>query len=511
VLISIMADALIDFGPFTFDPARMLLVRAGVRVNLGGRAAVLLNLLLGAGGNVVTKQELLEAAWPGAVVEENNLSVQIAALRKALGEQQSGDDWIVTVPRLGYRMPLPARTPDGTAGVVLPALAVLPFHNHGGDPDQDYLADGIVGDITTALSRFRTFAVMSRNSAYAYKGRTLDVRQVGRELGVRYVLEGAIRSVGERFRINAELVETETGVQLWADRFEGPRAALFEAQDQIADGVVRAIQPSITRTEVARARLKRTSNLTAYDLYLRALPDLYYREGRRVTDLLEEVLRLDPHFAAAAAVAGNQYLAGYHHQAPGSSEADLERARALLRQVLPVCGNDSFLLSNCATMLMSLGEYDEALEFAERAVAENPNDAVALAHAGVVHLFAGSLDVSAQLHLRGLALNPGERSAHGQLTSISHVRLAEGDFEQALTWAKRSLAASSHYGPTYWMLIAGNAHLGRMDEARHYTEDLRRIVPGITLSRLRRGHHARDPRRVEVLFDGMARAGLPET
>lgn len=505
-----MAAAPIDFGPFTFDPARMLLVRDGVGVGLGARGAVLLDVLLSAGGNVVTKQELLDAAWPGAVVEENNLSVQIAALRKALGERQSGEDWIVTVPRLGYRMPLPARAVGGAGGVVLPALAVLPFLNLGGDPEQDYLADGIVGDITTALSRFRGFAVMSRNSAFAYKGKTPDVRQVGRELGVRYVLEGAIRSVGERFRINAELVETETGVHLWADRFEGPRTALFEAQDQITDGVVRAIQPSITRAEVARARLKRTSNLTAYDHYLRALPDLYYREGRRVTDLLEEALRLDPHFVAAAAVAGNQYLAGYFHQAPGSSPADLERARALLQQVLPACGHDSWLLSNCATMLMSLGQYDEALAFAERAVAENPNDATALAHAGVVHLFAGSLETAAELHMRGLALNPNEMSAHGQLTSISHVRIAQGDFDQGLVWAKRALAASAHYGPTYWMLIAGNAHLGRMEEASHFVDELRRIVPGITVARIRHGHHARDPRRVEVVFDGLARAGMPE-
>ncbi|MBX3576791.1 MAG: winged helix-turn-helix domain-containing protein [Rhizobiaceae bacterium] len=489
----------------------MLLVREGVAVGLGTRGAVLLNALLAAGGDVVTKQELLDAAWPGVVVEENNLSVQIAALRKALGEQQSGQDWIVTVPRLGYRLPVPARAVSEQGGAVLPALAVLPFLNLGGDPDQEYFSHGIVGDITTVLSRFRGFAVVSRSSAFAYKGRTVDARQVGRELGVRYVLEGSIRSVGERFRLNADLVETETGVQLWADRFEGPRSALFEAQDQITDSVVRAIQPSITRAEVARARLKRTSNLTAYDLYLRALPELYYREGRRATDLLEEALRLDPGFMAAAAVAGNQYLAGYFHQAPGSSPADLERARVLLQKVLPVCGHDSMLLSNCATMLMSLGEYDEALDLAERAVAENPNDPAALAHAGVVHLFAGSLETSARLHLRGLALNPNDMAAHGQLTSISHVRIGQGDFEQGLVWAKRSLAASAHYGPTYWMLIAGNAHLGRMDEAGHYVGELRRIVPGVTVARIRHGLHARDPRRVDVLLEAMAQAGMPDT
>jgi TolB-like protein len=194
------------------------------------------------------------------------------------------------VPRLGYRMPIPAPAVEQIEQR-RPALAVLPFQNLGADPEQEYFADGIVEDITTALSRFKSFAVVSRNSARAYKGRSLDVRQVGKELGVRYVLEGAIRSAGGQLRVNAQLVETESGTQIWANRFDGPTTALFEVQDQITDGVVGAIQPSVTHAEVERARLKRSSNLTAYDLYLQALPHLLSRDGKRHRSA-EEALRL---------------------------------------------------------------------------------------------------------------------------------------------------------------------------------------------------------------------------
>ncbi len=498
-----------EFGPFIFDPASLQLQRDGVQLTLGARAAALLAVLLEARGNIVTKQELLDAAWPGMVVEESNLAVQIAALRKTLGEQQSGQDWIVTVPRLGYRMPIPAPEVEHTEQR-RPALAVLPFQSLGADAEQEYFADGIVDDLTTALSRFKSFAVVSRNSARAYKGRSFDVRQVGKELGVRYVLEGAIRSAGDQLRINTQLVETESGTQLWANRFDGPRAALFDAQDQITGGVVGAIHPSITQAEVERARLKRSANLTAYEHYLRALPHILYRDGKRAIDLLEEALRLDPDFAAAAMLAGNEYLAGYFHQVPGSSVADLDRGRALLEQVLPHCGSDSSLLSGCAMMLLVLKEYDGALDLVLRAVSENPNDSLALGAAGVACLFAGDLSEAYGYQLRALTLSPNEYRAHGQLTCVSHIRMAEGRFEEALEWAQRSLAVSSYYTPTYWMLAAGNAHLRRLDEARHYARELLRLNPDLTIARLRLGQHARDMRRVEIVFEGLRLAGFPE-
>lgn len=500
-----------DFGPFSFDRARMQLARDGVLTPLGGRAAALLAALLDARGNVVSKDVLLEAAWPGAIVEESNLAVQIAALRKILGSQQSGAEWIVTVPRLGYRLPLPpAELANRGEDVRRPALAVLPFANLSPDPDQDYLADGLVEDITTALSRFNTFAVVSRNSAYAYRGRALDVRQVGKELGVRYVLEGALRSQPDRVRLNVQLVETETGTQLWARRFDGPRTSLFETQDEITEGVVGAIQPNITRAEVERARLRRTNNPTAYDLYLRALPHAFSRKDNRAVELLEQALRLDPDFAAAAAVAGEEYLARYFHQAPGTSMAERDRAIELLQRILPVCGSDAKLLSTCGLMLCQLKDYDRGLELALRAVAENPNDSVALSGAGVVCLFAGDLKVASDYQLRALKLNPNEYFAHAQLTCVSHIRMAEKQFGEAIEWALRSLSGSAYYTPTYWMLVAGHAHLKQLDEARRHLDELLKLDPDLTISKLRLGQHARDPWRVEVLFEGLRLAGLPE-
>ncbi len=504
-----MLDTIVQFGPFSFDPVSLQLQRDGVAVSVGARACTVLAALLEARGNVVTKQRLLEAAWPGVIVEENNLAVQIGALRKALGEQQSGQDWIVTVPRLGYRMPIPAPAVERYEQQ-RPALAVLPFHNIGLDRERAYFADGIVEDITTALSRFKSFAVVSRNSARAYEGRSLDIRQVGKELGVRYVLEGAVRSAGGQLRVNAQLVETDSGMQIWADRFDGPATELFEVQDRITSGVVAAIQPSVTRAEVERARLRRSSNLTAYDLYLQALPHLLSRDSARALDLLEHALRLDPDFAPAAMLAGTEYLANYHHQVRGSSELYLERGRNLLHQVLPHCGNDSSLMSGCALMLLVLREYDKALDLASRAISENPNDALALGAAGIINLYAGDLSAADDCQLRALTLSPNEYRAHGQLTCISHIRMANGRYEEALEWAQRSLAVSSNYTPSYWMLAAGNAHLGRLGEAQQHAGELLKLNPDLTIARLRNALHARDMKRVEIVFDGMRMAGIPE-
>jgi TolB-like protein len=506
-----MGKAQTEFGPFLFDASRMELMREGATVSIGSRAAALLNALLTSGGEPVSKDALFQAAWPGSVVEESNLVVQIAALRKALGKQQSGHEWIITVPRFGYRMPVSKTWAlDRREEPRLPTLAVLPFANLSVDEDQEYLADGIVEDITTALSRFKSFAVVSRNSAHVYRGRAIDVRQVGKELDVHYVLEGAVRSAGDRIRINAQLVEAENGKHIWGQRFDVARTALFDAQDQVTDGVVGAIQPSITRTEVHRARIRRTNNSTAYDLYLRALPHLFYREGQRASDLLEEALRLDPDFALAATIAGTQYLSNYFHQAPGSSIADRARGIELLNRVLPRCASDSTLLSHCGLMLMILGEYDRSLELALRAVAENPHDSTALSHGAVCCLFGGDLGMAAEYQLRALSLSPNEYFAHGQLTCVSHIKMCERNFEEAIAWAVRSLAVSPHYTPTYWMLAAAHAQLNRLDEARRYLAELVRINPTLSISKLRLGQHARDPWRVEVVFQGLRLAGLPE-
>jgi TolB-like protein len=220
----------IPIGPFRLDPDSRSVTRGdGTLLPLGTRAMDLLLVLARANGEVVTKSVIMDAVWPGLIVEENNIQMQVSALRRALGEQ-----WIVTIPARGYRLVRAPFTPAQPAEPSRPVLAVLPFTNIGDDPDHEHIADGITEDITTAVGRARWFLVIGRNSAFAYKGRTVDLKQVGRELGVRYVLQGSVRRAGEQLRITAQLAETETGTQVWAERFDGTWKDVFALQDSIA-------------------------------------------------------------------------------------------------------------------------------------------------------------------------------------------------------------------------------------------------------------------------------------
>ena len=216
----------------------------------------------------------MDAAWPGTAVEESNLSVQIASLRKLLGPSPDGGEWIATIPRVGYRFvaepeaAVPAQTQAARSEPVIPSLAVLPFQNLSGDPEQDYFADGVVEDIITALSRFKSFAVIARNSRFVYKGRAVDVRQVAKELGVRYVLEGSVRRAGDRLRITAQLVDGVTGAHLWADKFDGAVEDVFDFQDRITESVATVVEPHIQTAEIERSRRERPRSIAAYDIYL---------------------------------------------------------------------------------------------------------------------------------------------------------------------------------------------------------------------------------------------------
>ncbi|MEQ1768627.1 MAG: winged helix-turn-helix domain-containing protein [Devosia sp.] len=247
----------LSFGPFVVDPQRQTVLRDGLAVPLGQRAVALLAALAAAAG-AVDKSTLMDAAWPNTIVEENNLTVQIAALRRALGQRADGNEWIVTVPRVGYRLikdatPSSEKAENGSSK--LPSIIVLPFPNLSGDTSQDYFADGVVEDLIMALSRFSSFVVLARNSSFAYKGRDVDVRDLQRDLGVRYAVEGSMRRAGNRMRVTAQLVDTQSGAQLWSDTFDGVVADVFDVQERIAKrrwsvrvGLVRSIwMPTISR------------------------------------------------------------------------------------------------------------------------------------------------------------------------------------------------------------------------------------------------------------------------
>jgi TolB-like protein len=338
-----------EFGPFLFDAQRRTLLKNGAPVEVGQKCLILLETLLRAEGQVVSKSDLMNAGWQTLNIEESNLSVQIAALRKCLGKSANGGDWIRTVQRIGYQFAKPEApsTARDNRNIVAsdprlggkPSIAVLPFVNMSGDREQEYFADGIVEEIITALSRFGGLFVIARNSSFAYKGRTVDVKQIGRELGVRYVLEGSVRKAGSRVRITGQLIDTSSGTHLWADRFDGPLEDIFELQDQVTSNVVGAIEPKLLQAEIDRANRKPTENLDAYDFYLRGLAGVHQftKEGNNAAlSSLYRAIEVDPNFAAAFGLAARCYVqrssSGWvtdHAQAVAETERLARRAAAL--------------------------------------------------------------------------------------------------------------------------------------------------------------------------------------
>ncbi len=304
---------ILEFGPFRLDVDAGILFYGTTPTRLGQRAVALVAVLVEQAGAPLSKETLIEAAWPGLAIEDSNLTVQIAAVRRAFEDLAGGAGWIETLPRRGYRYvgPPVAAAPDQALGLLTrstltlpdePSIAVLPFSNLSGDAEQDYFTDGMVDDIITGLSRINWLFVIARDSSSTYRGRMVDVKQVGRELGVRYVLEGSVRKIRDRVRITNQLIDASTGAHVWAEHYDYRSDDIFALQDEIALAVVGAIAPSLRRAEINRVKRKRPDSLDAYDLVLRAQPDVDSGMPEQVTRalfLLERSIALDPTYALA--------------------------------------------------------------------------------------------------------------------------------------------------------------------------------------------------------------------
>ena len=395
-----------------------------------------------------------------------------------------------------------------------PSVAVLPFDNMGGDSEQEYFADGVVEDIITALSRFRDFAVVARNSSFVYKGRAVDVRQVGRELGVRYVLEGSVRRSRDRLRITAQLVDAMTGAHLWADKFDGKLDDVFEFQDQITLKVASVAEPTIRWAEIERSRRERPDSVEAYDLYLRALP-MHLSQTRdanaEAIALLLRAIELEPNNPTFLVYAGNAML---HRSTMGwaaTGTDDTALGIELVERALANARDDAVVLSLSSMMLIhNLHDYDRGLVLTQRAVESNPNNLTVMIFAGITHLHLGSIDGAIAFSEHAIRLSPSLDGAHWPLTAISHAQMIKGSYEEALVWAKRSISANPSFVCSYWMLVAANAHLGRMDEARRHLATLRRLSPGVTIAQGWAAQPQKDPSRVAAILDGLRLAGVAE-
>jgi adenylate cyclase len=506
------------FGPFVLNPEAGTLLRKGAPIPLSYRALLLLTAFLNRPGEVLTKSDLIDAAWQGAAVEEGNLSVQIAALRKLLGQMPEGGDWITTVPRVGYRFAgtLDSKERDndapGSEEAALarrPSIAVMPFDNVGGDREQEYFADGMVEDIITGLSRIKWLLVIARNSSLAYKGKALDVRQVGRELGVRYIVQGSVRKEGRRVRITAQLLDAVSGMNLWADRFDGSIEDVFDLQDQIAERVVAIVEPNLQKTEIERSRRKRPESLDAYDLYLRAVPYTAAQmpdDARVAMRYLEDALRIDPGFAAAHAL-----IAWCHEWCftrAGFDEKDKMAALLHARTAIVSSTDDATALAIGGFVITMLSKDHEAgLSANERALALNPSCATAMYLGAVTYAFSGHAAAAMSLADRALRLSPFDVLAYQAHLAQGTAAIQQTRYEDAASHYAKALQANPSLSSNYFVGAAAFALAGRIDEARSLASAGLKLEPGFRL-RLFSELMARE--LADRFIEGGRQLGLPE-
>lgn len=479
------------FGPFELDAGRGVLTREGAPIALGNRALSVLQALLAAQGGVVTKAELLAAAWPGTVVEESNLAVQVAGLRRILGAAPGARDWIATASRVGYRFTGPLRVepsaPQAAAGAPAsdlggkPSIAVLPFANLGGEAEQDYFVDGITEDIIAALSRFRWFFVIGRNSSFALKGRNIGAREVARELGVRYVLEGSARRAGERIRIAAALDDAASASRIWAERFDFAPGDLFSVQDRIVQQVAGAIEPELLKTEARLAFARsRGASLGAWDLVRQGVHE-FHKVGRdthlRARELFREAIARDPeqadgHTWLARVSAG---LAAYGWSE--NVEADLREGVAAAFEAIRRDAQSPYSHYALAITSAYAGESAQAMRAAERALELNPSFALGYLVLGMARLFAGDAAGAVAPFERGLGLNPHDPQNFVWYTLLAFARYFAGDPAQALEAIERATSIRPASRPALELAACCHHALGRAERAAGSLAQSRRLPP----------------------------------
>ena len=394
-----------------------------------------------------------------------------------------------------------------------PSIAVLPFQNMSGDPEQEYFADGMVEEIITALSRFKSLFVIARNSSFTYKGKAVDIKQVGRELGVRYVVEGSVRKAAETVRIAGQLIDATTGAHLWADRFEGKLDDVFALQDKITEGVVSAIAPTVYKAEIDLAARRRPTNLSAYDLCLRAQPHFYSmtREGlAEALQLAHRALELDPRYGFAAFLAGSCHIFNITQGWAHDLNREIGEVTRLLSLALSIDENDPDVLAAVGCAMSFLTEdFATAAEMVDRAVALNPNSAFAWNQRGHAYLFGGQAAEALRSFERSIRLNPLDPMLYTTLAGMGIAYIELRRFDEAVAVARKAARQNQDYAATYRCLASALAHLGREAEVRKAVSRLLELEPDFRISEwVKRG--AQWHKHNKLMIEGIRKAGLPE-
>jgi len=517
------------FGDCVLDLDRRELSRAAAVVAVAPQVFDLLAYLLENRERVVSRDELLDAVWGGRVVSESTLASHINAARRAVGDSGQEQRVIRTVARKGFRFVDTVRDgvsrddagldtpPSATAAPALPtrpSIAVLPFVNLSGDPEQDYFADGVVEDVIAALSRHRWLFVVARNSSFTYKARAVDVKQVGRELGVRYVLEGSLRKARDRVRITGQLIDASTGAHHWADRFEGVLEDIFELQDQITASVVGALVPQLERAEIERARHKPTDSLDAYDYYLRGMARLHLG-SREATDdalrLFRQALTADPDFASAYAMAAWCFCWRKVNGWMNDRAREIAEGIQLARRAVELGGADALALTRGGHALGHLaGDLEGGVALLDKALLLNPNLAAAWFLGAFLRLWRGETNSAIDYFTHAMRLSPLDPELYRMQAGMAAAHLFAGRFDTASAWAEKAFRDLPSFLMVVAIIAASHALAGRDGDARRSLDHLRRLDPALRLSNLGEWLPIQRAADRALFMDGLRKAGLPE-
>ena len=508
------------FENYFLDPSKRELRDGDRSVAIEPQAFDVIEYLIRNRDRVISKDELLAEVWQGRIVSESALTTCINAARTAIGDSGETQRLIRTLPRRGLRFvgevdhaeSTPRSKTDGRANGPAaphtalrmpggedrsqtltvperPSIAVLPFLNMSDDREQEYFADGVTDDLITALSRFRQFLVIARNSSFTYKNRAVDVKQIGRELGVRYILEGSVRKALSRVRITGQLVDADSGTHLWADRFDGGIEDIFDLQDRITSGVVGAVAPTLVQAEIDRAKRKRTENLDAYDFYLRGLGlarGLARDENEEALRFFNRAIDIDPTFATAYGLSAWCYVASHVNGWTANPALDMPTISLLVRRATDYGGNDATALAYAGMAHARLiGDLPAGVALIDRALVLNPNLAVAWIFSGWARAFLAETEAAIEHLEKAARLSPLDPLIFltQMVTSLAH--FVAGRYDEASVWAAKAHRARPNFLGIQRLVVVSNALSGRIEEAREAFQLVRALDPGMRLSNLK--------------------------
>lgn len=517
------------FADYVLDTDRRELQRGDGLVTLAPQVFDILVFLVRNRERVVSKDDLMAAVWGDRIVSEAALTTRLNGVRTAIGDSGEEQRLIRTLPRKGFRFVGDVQEEQQPAAVQnrgpqaprpnlalpdQPSIAVLPFANLSGDPQQEYFTDGVVEDIITELSRFPELFVIARNSSFTYKGRAVDVRNVGRDLGVRYVLEGSVRKAAARVRITGQLIDAASGGHIWADRFESALDDIFALQDQMAQNVVGAIAPMLERAEIDRARRQPTENLNAYDCFLRGMAGWHGWTQASHDEALQHFYRaieIDPDFGRPYALAAGCYLMRKSNGWVGDRTAEIAETERLAKLGADLGRNDAVALAwSGHALALVVGDIKTGIALVDHAVQLNPNLAVAWQRSGWLRVYAGDCELAIEHLKRAVRLSPLDPLMHLAHSAMAFAHFLLGDVDAASASAEQVLQSRPDWPPALRVLAMSDAIAGRETGARLAMARLRMIQPGLRVSNLHEQLFLRRPEHMTRFIEAMRKAGLPE-